>query len=384
MARDKTNMALRASICIVIFLAACTQPPPEPSSKTAAPQSTATIQQTALAAAATSGVTATSTPPKSPAVTATLPVTPLPTPLPTNSPPRAAEFSPTPDPYVLLSVEALAKREYGGGKLEILQTVEANDHFSRYLITYPSDDLSVAGFMNVPNEGSKFPVAIVLHGYVPPAEYETLAYTQRYADTLAEAGYIVIHPNLRGYPPSDDGPDPFRIGMAADVLNLIAIIRQQSQDPLGPLRRADANDINLWGHSMGGGVALRVITVNNDEYLKTAVLYGAMSGDEVLNYGRIQQWSGGLRGDFELDAPPEMLNAISPINHVGRIEAAISVHHSDADDVVPLAWSTDLCRRLEARAHPHECHIYSGAPHTFIGVWDELFIERTIRFFNQH
>ena len=101
--------------------------------------------------------------------------------------------------------------------------------------------------MNVPNEGDNFPVALLLHGYIDPDEYETVAYTRRYADALAEAGYFVIHPNFRNYPPSDSGPDPYRIGYAIDVLNLIAIVREQSQDTLGTLRRANADDINLWG-----------------------------------------------------------------------------------------------------------------------------------------
>jgi dipeptidyl aminopeptidase/acylaminoacyl peptidase len=288
------------------------------------------------------------------------------------------------DPYLSLSVEELAGRAYGGGELIIEETLEQNEKFARYLIRYPSDGLSITGYMNVPNEGSKFPVAIVLHGYIPPAAYETLAYTQRYADALAEAGYFVIHPNLRNYPPSDSGPDLFRTGMAVDVLNLIAIIKEQSLDPLGPLRRAAADDINLWGHSMGGGIALRVVTVNNDEAIKTAVLYGAMSGDEALNYGRILEWSGGRRGDFELAGSQDVLEAISPINYLERIEAAISIHHSDGDDVVPLEWSLDLCRRLEELGKQVECHTYNGAPHTFNGVWDEVFTERFIRFFSRY
>ena len=76
-----------------------------------------------------------------------------------------------------------------------------------------------------------------------------------YADALTEAGYFVLHPNYRNYPPSDSGPNPFRIGYAADVLNLIGIIQRQSQDPYGPLRRADGEQIHLMGHSMGGGIA---------------------------------------------------------------------------------------------------------------------------------
>jgi dienelactone hydrolase len=372
----KKAIVMPALILLAFLLAACSQTRTVPAVTTAVSQRPTVAAQAATATPVWPTVAASKM--ASATVPTTTETTATATPLPTLIP------SPTADPYVSLSVEALAARSYGGGDLTIVETLERNEKFARYLIRYPSDGLSITGFMNVPNEGTKFPVAIVLHGYIPPAEYETLAYSVRYADALAEAGYFVIHPNLRNYPPSDSGSDLFRTGMAIDALNLIAIIQEQSLDPLGPLRRAAADDINLWGHSMGGGVALRVVTVNNDEAIKTAVLYGAMSGDEELNYGRILEWSGGRRGDFELTGSQDALEAISPINYLERIEAAISIHHSDGDDVVPLEWSLDLCRRLEEIGKQVECHTYSGAPHTFNGVWDEVFTERFIRFFDRY
>ncbi len=303
--------------------------------------------------------------------------------VPTGTPTKPLP-SPAPDPYAGLSVADLISRAYGGGQLEIIDTMKITDRFTRYLFTYPSDGLTIYGFMNVPNQGSRFPVAIMLHGYVDPGQYQTLDYTTRYADHLAEAGYFVIHPNLRGFPPSDGGPDPFRVGLAVDVLNLIAIIREQSQDPTGHLRRADTDDINLWGHSMGGGVTLRVITVNNDPYLRSAVLYGAMSGDEAQNYEKIRQWSDGTVGDFELAAPPAKLRAISPINHLDRVKTPVSLHHGSVDDVVPPEWSEDLCLRLQLLRQPVECHSYNGMPHTFRGASDDLLMQRTTAFFDRH
>ncbi len=316
--------------------------------------------------------------------------TPVPTPSPTAIPTATSTATPTPDPYAELTIAALAARSYGGGLLEITDTLENNDSFARYAIKYPSDGLEIHGFMNVPNAGDNFPVALVLHGYIDPDEYELVPYTRRYADALAEAGYFVIHPNFRNYPPSDSGPDPYRIGYAIDVLNLIAVIREQSQDPLGTLRRANAEDINLWGHSMGGGVALRVIAVNNEPYLRAVVLYGSMSGDESKNYGRIRQWTNNSRGRFELNAPEDTLRAISPIHNLARIEAAVAVHHSYADDVVPAAWSEEVCGVLEALnavgeiPFAPECFFYDLQPHTFRGDGDALFMERTIEFFNRH
>lgn len=312
--------------------------------------------------------------------------TPLPSPGVTPSPAAttASTLTPTPDPYDVYTIEALVARAYGGGELEIVERLETNERFARYLITYPSDDLTIYGFMNVPHEGSRFPVAIVLHGYINPAGYDTLAYTSRYADALADAGYFVIHPNLRGFPPSDEGEDAFRTGLAVDVLNLIAIIREQSSDPEGPLRRADPEAIHLWGHSMGGGVALRVATILNKPYLRAAVLYGAMSGDEVQNYEQILVWSDGRSGSFELAAPPEAQQAISPVNYLERITAPLSIHHGEGDETVPPQWSADLCARLQAVDHPVECFTYNAAPHTFYGAWEELFNERVIAFFDRN
>lgn len=297
-------------------------------------------------------------------------------------------FTATPDPYAGLTIAALRARSYGGGELQIVETLAESERWLRYLFTYPSDGLTIYGYLTVPREGAEFPVVIMLHGYIPPAEYETVTYTRRYAEALAEAGYMVIHPNLRNYPPSDEGADPFRVGMAVDVLNLIAVIWQQSQDPTGYLRRADAENLHLWGHSMGGGVALRVLVVCNaalpEVYLRTAVLYGSMSGDEGQNYAQIQQWSGGERGGFELAAGEERLTAVSPITYLADITAAISIHHSDADPLVPLAWAEDLCARLQAWGKPVECFTYHAAPHTFNGANDTLFMERVRWFYDRY
>ena len=323
--------------------------------------------------------TATARPAATPPPTATPTTVPTATPTSTSTPTAAP--SPTPDPYFELTVSGLATRDYGGGELRVEDQLAVTTAFTRTLVTYPSDGLTIFGFMNVPQGQGPFPVVLVLHGYIDPAIYQTLAYTTRYADNLARAGYLVIHPNLRNFPPSDAGPDPFRVGTAADVLNLIGLIRHQGGQP-GPLQQADPASIGLLGHSMGGGVALRVITV--DPGVQAAVLYAAMSGDEAKNYERILYWSGGERGEEELDTPEETLQRISPIFHLERIQAAVSIHHSESDEVVPPEWSVDLCERLQALNKAVECFTYAGQPHTFRGAGDQQFMQRVAAFFDQH
>ncbi len=231
--------------------------------------------------------------PSAPVAGATPPFTQTPfataIPVPTQTPTAVPTISSTPDPYYAWSNAYLRSRSYGGGQIEFLEVMDQNAYFTRYLIRYPSDGLNIYGFADIPNDDQDHPVIIALHGYIDPAIYTTLDYTTHYADALAQAGYIVFHPNLRGYKPSDDGENLFRVGMAIDVLNLVALVKSQS-GVTDPLKHVNSDAIGMWGHSMGGGITTRVLTVSED--IKAAVLYAAMSGDEGKNYAAIRQWSG--------------------------------------------------------------------------------------------
>ncbi|HEX6268789.1 MAG TPA: alpha/beta fold hydrolase [Anaerolineales bacterium] len=299
--------------------------------------------------------------------------------LPTATP--LSTLSPTPDPYFPYTVDYLRSRAYGGGQVEFLEILEQNIFFTRYLIRYSSDGLNIYGFANIPTDAGPHPVIIALHGYIDPSIYNTLDYTTHYADALASAGYVVLHPNLRGYRPSDDGENLFRVGMATDVLNLIELVQAQSggTDPLGT---ADPDLIGLWGHSMGGGISTRVLTASQD--VKAAVLYGAMSGDEQKNYEAIWGWSGNIRGMEELSIPAEALQRISPMYFFQNITAAVSIHHGAADALVPVDWSVLTCEQLKSLGKNVECQYYEGMPHTFYGQGDEQFIQNTLEFFNQY
>ncbi len=324
-------------------------------------------------------LTYTPLPTAKPSATASVTAMPTFTPLPTATPTPTPTF--TPDPYAGLTIDDLSARSYGGGELVVEKVLGTTDAFTRMLISYPSDGIKIYGFMNVPRGEGPFPVAIVLHGYIDPAQYDTLAYTTRYADALARAGYLVLHPNLRGYPPSEDGPNRFRIGMAIDTLNLIALVRQGSASG-GALAAADGERIGLMGHSMGGGITIRVITV--DSGIRAAVLYGSMNADERINAEQLKIWSGGARGNEELAISEQDLQRISPVYYLDRITAAVSIHHSLDDQTVPPAWSEDLAARLQELNQDVEYFTYSGTPHTFRGEADQLFMQRMIAFFDRH
>jgi uncharacterized protein len=366
--------ALGLLLLLTIVLAGCGQQA-SPTPVALAPAATDTP---APLPSATPTATATHTPTAIATPTLTATATAIPTATPTETP--TATPSPTPDPYAEWTVDGLAARSYGDGELQIEQVLAVTSAFTRTLVTFPSDGLTIYGFMNVPQGEGPFPVVLVLHGYVDPARYNTLTYTTGYADALARAGYLVIHPNFRNWPPSDSGPENYRVGQAVDVLHLIGLVQTMGGQP-GPLAQADPERIGLWGHSMGGGIAQRVIAVSQE--VDAAVLYGSMSGDEALNHRRILVFTNGVRGLWDEAPPDEALQRISPINYLDRITAAVSIHHGALDAQVPVAWSEDLCSRLQALEKAVECFIYPDQPHTFTGEGDRLFVQRVREFFDR-
>jgi len=300
----------------------------------------------------------------------------------------------TPDPLVGLTIPELAARSYGNGQLKNWQVINQAVGFTRYLISYPSDGLTIYGFMDVPTApprvGSTYPVVIAVHGYIAPGLYQTIDYTARYADRLSAAGFLVLHPNLRNYYPSDKGPNVMQVGYAVDVLNLIAMVRKQGGQP-GTLQHADPTAVGLWGHSMGGGISIRVMEV--DQQIQAVVLFNAVSGDTrhgIANdpnapYTPVAPAESN-RGPARpgLIIPDAVYQLISPINFYDRVRAAISIHYGLADKTVSPQRSVQLCAQLLALQKSVECYSYPNEPHNFGGASDQLFIQRTIAFFNAH
>lgn len=282
-------------------------------------------------------------------------------------------------PYESLTIAHLRQRSYGEGEFKVERTLQVTGTFTRSLISFTSDGLTVYGFMNTPKGAGPFPVVLVLHGYVNPRAYRTpTTYTQRYADALARAGFLVIHPDYRGHGRSEGEAEGssnlFRTGYAIDVLNLIA--------HAGRLHNAAPGAIGLFGHSMGGGIALRAAVVNPN--VKAIVLYGSMSGDERLNVDRIKRVFRGVAYMPEDDVPLELWDDISPITYLRDLRAAVEIHHGERDPQVPVAWSRDVNAQLSALGKTTALYEYPGAGHSLHGRDYATMMERVTRFFSAH
>jgi uncharacterized protein len=287
----------------------------------------------------------------------------------------------TPDLYSPYGIAALRLRKYGGGEIENLKAMSKMDGFVRYSIRYPSDGLNIYGFVNIPFGNGPFPVIIAIHGYVNPLEYQTLDYTTDAADGLAQQGYIVIHPNLRNFPPSDNGDIFFRAGYAIDVLNLIALVQQAAGQP-GLFEKANAGRIGIWSHSMGGEIALKVAVISHD--VKAILLYSSMSGDEQKNSQFFNFMTGNSENQKEMLVSPETFASVSPDRYYKAITAAIQLHHGTGDTVAPIVWALETCQGLKNAGRNVQCFYYDGAEHTFRARYLADFSSRVDDFFAKY
>ena len=262
------------------------------------------------------------------------------------------------NPY---SLEALKARSYGEGELSVEYAWENQAEFTRYYITYTSDGLTIHGFVNVPVGRGPFPVIIALHGYIPASEYETRDYSTRYADAMARNGYIVLHPNMRNFPPSDSVPRTrdYHAGYVVDVFNLLQLVREQAGQE-GIFINANMDRLGIWGHSLGGGVALRIVGIVPE--IKAAVFYAAVT----------QRYSNATAGFTVFDLPAS--------------QAAFSLHHGEDDETVNPSGTATLYRQLQEMGKEVEYFTYPGQPHTLYpqGQADPLFIRRYVDFYNLH
>lgn len=326
----------------------------------------------------------------------------------TPSPVPTITFTPSPTPTVeewisSFTIDGLRKHDYQSGDIHIRSTLDENDKYTSYLIDYPSDGLTITGVMQIPAGEGPFPVILMNHGFFSRSVYSSGDGTDRAAAYLAEHGYITIASDYRSWGASDIGESFFYSGLVIDVINLLNAVPS--------IKQADPERIGMWGHSMGGGVTMKALTI--DPRVKAAVLYSPVSADFV---DVINRWGMGCFGDIAqgelivgcnssdvipnelpqnlqdayrfaaLDA--DTLKEVSPYYHLDVVSAPIQIHYGTEDGKVisgtPPQWSVKLTQGLRDAGKEVEMYQYEGEGHSFIGQpWFD-FMGRVLRFFDKH
>ncbi len=338
--------------------------------------------------------TATSAP--GPVITAASPVTGAAatgTPL---APGAAPSVTPTQEAYAPLTIASMRAKQYPGSDIALVQTLPPGANYNRYIASYRSDGLTLFALLTVP-AGQKpdggWPVMLLNHGYIPPAEYSTEQSYARVVALLAEAGFIVFKPDYRGNGNSPGiASQPYiSPDYVSDSLNALASIR----------RYPDANPdrVGIWGHSMGGNITMHELVIDHD--FKAAVLMAGVVGSygDLINWWKARVASGVLTTQNDLrtndlvdqmvalhgtpDSNPAFWNPIDPTQYVSDVSVPVLIQVGTADTVVPPSFSEEFAARLRSVGKSANLHVYPGADHN-LSPDTAAAVEEAIAFFNQN
>lgn len=267
-------------------------------------------------------------------------------------------------------IESLRKRDYKPSEITIEGTLSNNGSYTGYQISYLSDGLKIYGRMNVPVDNGPFPVIILNHGYFNTSSFTSGDGTQTMSDILARNGYITLASNYRGFGKSENdgqGSRGHRPEYAIDVLNLIASVNT--------LDKADSGKIGMWGHSMGGEVALRSVEATDE--IKALVLWAPTSARVSDNAG----FYGGRRNQPQTNPYSD---GTSPADYLHYISSPISLHQGLSDTEVNPEWSKELNEPLNEEGKTVDYFEYPGQDHNFRNLGWDVISKRTIEFFDRY
>ncbi|HEX7259449.1 MAG TPA: alpha/beta fold hydrolase, partial [Candidatus Saccharimonadia bacterium] len=263
--------------------------------------------------------------------------------------PQAAQKATPDDP---LTIAAIRSRQYAASEITTLQTLGSRENYSDAIVSYRSDGLAIRALVSTPNApkpAAGWPVVILDHGYINPTEYQTNSSDYReFIAAFTRAGYMVVKPDYRGHGLSEGSPEGghYSPAYAYDNLNLVASLQQFNQ--------VDKSRIGLFGHSLGGHIALRTIVVSPD-VKATVIMSGVVGSIDDLFYnwtrspnarpptGLIRSARAALVEKYgEPRANPDFWNNVSAINYVDAVTGPVQIQHSEGDSVVPKLFADHL------------------------------------------
>ena len=286
-----------------------------------------------------------------------------------------------------MSIPSLRAREYTGTNFQIGESLEENDDFIKHQISYNGDGLYLSGVLYQPKKGKgPYPLLIVSHGYINPYLYTTGSGLKKEEDRLASKGYAILHCDYRNHAYSDEGEDSlkdFRTNYVIDVLNGLESLKEADY------RWIDYDNIGMMGHSMGGAMAMKIMTIRKD--IGAYVLYApaAHRDDDFLKHFLMPNWPTESQEIVQIygspETNPDFYKDISAVTYFDDIDAPFLIEQGEWDQEMPYRWAVDIEKELKDRGKDVKLHLWPEGYHEFYysDFWEE-FIGEVEGFFSKH
>lgn len=269
---------------------------------------------------------------------------------------------PIPRPLLAYTFENLKKTNFPQNQITFGPVMSENaDYFSQmfYFSTpkTPGGKImqKVSGLANIPKRQGKYPVIVMLRGFVPDNIYKPGVGTQPTASVLAKNGFITLAPDFLGFGQSaSPSANPFenRFQTYVSSLTLLSSLSLLNEGLevkyLGTIS-ANLENVGIWGHSNGGHIALSILAISGVDY--PTVLWAPVSTsfpysilyytDEYDDQGKtLRKNLAGFENIYNTDL-------FSPPNYYNWIKAPIEINQGTADREVLYWWSDELVAKLK-------------------------------------
>jgi dipeptidyl aminopeptidase/acylaminoacyl peptidase len=304
----------------------------------------------------------------------------------------APSITPTITPFPM-EIRALRAGFYPGSDISIEEELDPGANYRRYYASYLSEGLKIFALLTIPNgEMPKggWPAIVFNHGYIPPDQYRTTERYIAYVDRLAGSGYIVFRIDYRGNDRSESTPSGAygNPGYLKDVLNAVSSLKRFPQ--------TNPEKIGMWGHSMGGYLTLRAMVIS--KAVKAGVIWGGVVGSypDLLNNWHtsrsdlnptLQPGSTRWRESWVKlygtpENNPEFWDSVSANTFLADLSGPIQLHHSMADEEVPVEFSQTLFKQIKSVGREAELFTYENDNHNISNNFTTA-MTRTIAFFDR-
>lgn len=233
--------------------------------------------------------------------------------------------------------------------------------FAPELIRYPSfDGREIPAFLFMPEGEGPFPVLVDIHGGPESQRRLNYAPSGPVLQYLTSLGMAVLSLNVRGstgygkeYSHLDDKGK--RLDSVKDVEYAVRWLRNRED--------VAADRIAVYGRSYGGFMTLASLVFNPELWAAGVDMVG------IANFVSFLERTGPWRRQHreaeygELENDREMLERISPLNHIENIVAPLLVVHGRNDPRVPLFEAEQIVEALQNRGQEVELRVYDNEGH---------------------
>jgi len=305
--------------------------------------------------------------------------------------------SPTPKPriYDQYSFDNISKKEFPKGQIKLEKILKKDKGFVSWLFSYDYNGKKISGMLNLPDEAAglinskkeivktdkKWPVVVMMRGYVDDNIFYTGIGTQPAASKFAQNGFITFAPDFLGFGDSDQAAIDIleaRFQCPEEVLSLLSSLETF------PL--IDTAKMFFWAHSNGGQIALSVLEITGRQIPTT--LWAPVSRgfpEAVLQYMDLDNLDeGGLKvkkaiDDFLVDYSP---GDFSVDYHWDEVKAPLQVHQGLSDDMIPIEWTDSFVSSVKKTNKQVNYYKYRYSNHQLAYDWDTV-VDRDLNFFRK-